>query len=247
MFSMLQKMQLTYADKLKLFGEHAGKLGLLFRPAHLPSVIAGPGGCLCFGAIDQTGIWDRRGYPQRGVNPFPGRLGALKIVYGRVSQSLKLFVASFKASKAASHHDCSLLLGIEYLGDIKYLATISNLGLICVKGRPRLAGYPDPDRNRCRVGPKNRHFKMPLYHLHIVKGREKVDPRVVELPDDESAVRRAHQLASALTTLSRGFGVRILDGCHIDVTDAGGKSIARCDVSIGTTLGRSRVQQRVRA
>jgi hypothetical protein len=88
---------------------------------------------------------------------------------------------------------------------------------------------------------------MPLYHLHIVKGREKVDPRVVELPDDESAVRRAHQLAAALTTLSRGFGVRILDGCHVDVTDAEGKSVARCDVSIGSTPGRSRVQQRLRA
>jgi hypothetical protein len=91
---------------------------------------------------------------------------------------------------------------------------------------------------------------MPLYHLHVVKGRKKVDPRAVELPNDESAKRHAKQLAAGLTTLSRGFGIRHLEDCHVDVTDAKGKWVGRCDVdklSIGSTPGRSRVQQRLRA
>ena len=91
---------------------------------------------------------------------------------------------------------------------------------------------------------------MPLYHLHVVKGREKVDPRAVELPNDKSAKRHAKQLAAELTRLSPGFGIRHLEDCHVDVTDAKGKWVGGCDVdklSIGSTPGRSRVQQRLRA
>jgi hypothetical protein len=88
---------------------------------------------------------------------------------------------------------------------------------------------------------------MPLYQLHVVKGRKKVDPRTVELPNDESAKRHAKQLAAGLTTLSHEFGIQLLDDCHVDVTDAKGKWIGRCDVSFGSTPGRSRVQQRLRA
>jgi hypothetical protein len=88
---------------------------------------------------------------------------------------------------------------------------------------------------------------MPQYHLHVVKGRKKVDPRTVELPNDESAKRHAKQLAAGLTTLIREFGIQLLDNCHVEVTDAKGKWIGQGDVSLGSTPGRSRVQQRLRA
>jgi hypothetical protein len=91
---------------------------------------------------------------------------------------------------------------------------------------------------------------MPLYHLQVVRDRRKVDPEAVELPDDETAKRRAKRLAAALTTMSRGFGVRLLEDCHVDVTDAKGRWVGRCDVDklrFGSTPGRSRTQQKLRA
>jgi hypothetical protein len=71
---------------------------------------------------------------------------------------------------------------------------------------------------------------MPLYHFHVVKGRKKLDPNAIELPNDESAKRHGEHLADGLTTLSRGFGIRYLGDWHVAVTDAKGKSVTRCEV-----------------
>jgi hypothetical protein len=91
---------------------------------------------------------------------------------------------------------------------------------------------------------------MPRYHMHVVEGRKKVDPPAVELPNDESAKRHARQLAEGRTRLSPGFGIQQREDCYVDVTDAKGKWIGRCHgnkLSIGSTPGRSRAQQRIRA
>ena len=91
---------------------------------------------------------------------------------------------------------------------------------------------------------------MPLYHIYVVEaGERRLAPQAVELPNDESAKLRARQLAEGLR-LSPGFGIRHREDCHVDVTDAKGKWIVRCHgnrLSIGSTPGRSRTQQRLRA
>jgi hypothetical protein len=73
---------------------------------------------------------------------------------------------------------------------------------------------------------------MPLYHFHVVKGRKKLDPNAIELPNDESAKRHGEHLADGLTTLSRGFGIRYLGDWHVAVTDAKGNSVTRCEVGM---------------
>jgi hypothetical protein len=81
---------------------------------------------------------------------------------------------------------------------------------------------------------------MPLYHVHVAKGRQTVDPRVVELPDAESAKRYAERLADSLTALSSGFGVADLSGWNVQATDEKGSTLARCGVSEKANAGGSR-------
>ena len=89
---------------------------------------------------------------------------------------------------------------------------------------------------------------MPLYHVHVAKGRKAVDPRAVELPDVESAKRYAERLAGGLTMLSRGFGIRYLGDWYVQVTDGRGKTLTQCHVPAppSTPPHRNRTQTRRR-
>jgi hypothetical protein len=92
---------------------------------------------------------------------------------------------------------------------------------------------------------------MPQYHVHVAKGRKRVDPRAVELPDDQSAKQYGERLAAGLTTLSQGFRMHYLGNWYVNVIDAEGNCVLRCEVSTvkqrAGTPGRSDVQRRLRA
>ena len=92
---------------------------------------------------------------------------------------------------------------------------------------------------------------MPQYHVHVAKGRKRVDPRVVELPDDQSAKQYGERLAIGLTTLSQGFRIHHLGNWYVNVIDAEGNCVVQCKVSTvkqrAGTPGRSDVQRRLPA
>jgi hypothetical protein len=71
---------------------------------------------------------------------------------------------------------------------------------------------------------------MPLFHFRIAKGEKTVDPKRVELPDAEAAKEHAERLASGLTLLSNGFGIRHLRDWHVQVMDERGNALTRCEV-----------------
>jgi hypothetical protein len=72
---------------------------------------------------------------------------------------------------------------------------------------------------------------MPTYYFHLANGRKLLDPRGIEFPDQEAARRHAERLADGLTAVSREFGgIAHLRNWHIRVTDAQGKTLARCGV-----------------
>ena len=72
---------------------------------------------------------------------------------------------------------------------------------------------------------------MPLYHIQVAKGHQRVDSKTVELPDSETAKRQAERLANGLTTLNSEFGVgRHLRDWHVRLTDQQGKMLARYEV-----------------
>jgi hypothetical protein len=72
---------------------------------------------------------------------------------------------------------------------------------------------------------------MPLYHIHVAKGRQSVDPKAIELPDSETAKRHAEQLADGLTRMNSQFGVgRHFRDWHVRLTDHYGKILAQFEV-----------------
>ncbi len=84
---------------------------------------------------------------------------------------------------------------------------------------------------------------MPLYHIHIAKGQRKLDRKVIDLPNAESAKHHAARLAHGLAALSHGFRVARLGNWCVQVTDEKGKALARWDLALAhTSPGRSDVQ-----
>ena len=90
------------------------------------------------------------------------------------------------------------------------------------------------------------NIKMPLYHVHVAKEQRKVDYKVIDLPNAESAKHHAARLAHGLAVLSHGFrGARLRDWC-VQVTDEKGKAVARWGLA-HSSPGQSDVQRRLRA
>ena len=72
---------------------------------------------------------------------------------------------------------------------------------------------------------------MPLYHIQVAKGDQRVDSKTIELPDSETARCHAERLAGGLTTLNSQFGVgRHFHDWHVRLTDNHGKMLARYEV-----------------
>ena len=72
---------------------------------------------------------------------------------------------------------------------------------------------------------------MPTFYFHLANGRKLLDPRGIDLPDQDAAKRHAERLAGGLTAVSREFGgISHLRDWHVQVTDERGKMLAQCEV-----------------
>jgi hypothetical protein len=69
---------------------------------------------------------------------------------------------------------------------------------------------------------------MPIYHFHIVDGREVQDPRGLDLPTDDAARRYGQQLANGLRPVWLAVGGE--KRTFVRVVNESGITVAKCRV-----------------